>query len=387
MHLADFIIQEMETILVEWESFAGTCTTRGAKMSSLALRDHAKQILEAIASDLRRFQTEEGQTREGQTREGQGRKSKRRAPGVQNAVGTAAQVHADLREKSGFDITQLVSEYRALRSSVSHLWLAACQPGTAGIEDLVRFHEAIDQAVAESVEFFDDKIEQARHVLLGTLGHDLCAPLQAIKLTAAYLQELKAGPEISRAASLVDRSVESIQSLLNDLVDFSRTRVGLGISIKCTDIDLKTLFQDEVGRLRRAHLDQTLEIQFSGNLHGRWDDRRLQQLLNKLVINAIAYGEKGKPVRIVVAGDDAELSFEVLNQGPVIEPSILERIFEPRARALQESSPCDGSLGLGLFIAREIAVAHAGSICARSCPAETVFSVRLPRQAIASLTP
>jgi len=382
MHLADFIIQEMETILVGWESFAGTCTTPGAKLSPPALRDHGKQILEAIASDLRAFQTDQVQTDQARAR-----KPKRRAPVVQNAPGTAPQVHADLREKSGFDITQLVSEYQALRSSVSHLWLKACHPGTAGIEELVRFHEAIDQAVAESVEFFDDKIEQDRHLLLGTLGHDLCAPLQAIKLTAAYLQGLKAGPEISRAASLVDRSAESIQSLLNDLVDFSRTRVGLGISIKCTGVDLKTLFQDEVEMLRRAHPDQTLELQFSGDLHGRWDGRRLQQLLNKLVINAIAYGEKGKPVHIVVTGDDAELSIEVLNQGPVIEPLILERIFEPRARVSQESSPCDGSLGLGLFIAREIAKSHGGSICARSCPAETVFSVRLPRQAKASVTP
>jgi signal transduction histidine kinase len=370
MHLADFIIQRMDTILAEWESFAGTCQIRGEKMSPLALRDNAKEILESIATDLRTVQSKDAQAQ----------KSMGRAPVVPHSPVTAAQTHAVLRAKSGFDVKQLVSEYRALRATVSRLWLDSVHPESAETQDLVRFHEAIDQAVAESVDFFDEQMEQARDLLLGTLGHDLCSPLQAIKMTAAYLQEIKAGPEVSRAASLLDRSADSIQGLFTNLVDFSRTRLGLGISIDCKNVDLESLIRDEISKIRRIHPDEPIELQSSGNLRGYWDDHRLRQLFCKLVANAIRYGEKGKPVRIVVDGEEPEVAIKVSNHGPMIEPSALERIFEPLERLSHETSPCDGSLGLGLFLAREIVIAHGGSISAKSVPTETVFSVSLPRQ-------
>jgi signal transduction histidine kinase len=373
MHLADFILRDMETILLEWDSFAGSCATRTAKMSPRALRDHARQILEAVAKDLRTAQSDEAQEQ----------KSKGRAPVVLNAPETAAQTHAVLRARSGFDINQLVSEYRALRASVSSLWIDACYPNAPRIEDLVRFHEAIDQAVAESVEFFDDQIEKTRNLFLGMLGHDMRTPLQSIKMTAEYLIELRADAEISEVASVLLSSADSMQSLLDDLVDFGRTRLGLGISINCTNVDLGILFLEELEMLRRAYPDKMLELQLSGGLHGHWDGHRLQQLLRNLVVNAIKYGDKGKPVRVVIVGEDDELIFEVLNQGPVMEQSTLERIFEPLERATEQTNPSDGSLGLGLFIAREIATGHGGSIRARSNANETAFTVRLPRQAAA----
>jgi signal transduction histidine kinase len=218
MRLADFISRDMESILVEWEAFAATLFPAAASMTPLALRDEAKQILEAVAVDLSTSQTKQAQID----------KSLGRALKVMGASQAAAQTHAILRARSGFDINQLAAEYRALRASVLRLWTEACQPDDLNLEDVIRFNEAIDQAVAESIEFFSEQVERARNLLLGMLGHDMRNPLNTIQMTASYLAALNAGAEISEAASRLVRSGACMKALLDDLVDFNRTKLGLG---------------------------------------------------------------------------------------------------------------------------------------------------------------
>ena len=115
-------------------------------------------------------------------------------------------------------------------------------------------------------------------------------------------------------------------------------------------------------------------------MRGSWDGRRVQQLLGNLAENAIKYGAEDMPVRVVLSGRESEVLFEVRNSGPAIEPTTLDQIFDPLVRGRGRTGRHnDGGLGLGLYIAREIAKAHGGNIEARSDPTETVFAVRLPR--------
>jgi signal transduction histidine kinase len=107
----------------------------------------------------------------------------------------------------------------------------------------------------------------------------------------------------------------------------------------------------------------------------------LQQLLGNLVVNAIKYGAPDSPVRVIVTAAEEEVRFEVKNSGVPIEQQTLDRIFEPLRRGPDQEKKydADGNLGLGLYIAREVAKAHGGDVEARSNEAETVFTVRLPR--------
>jgi signal transduction histidine kinase len=371
MRLADFISRDMESILVEWEAFAATLFPAAASMTPLALRDEAKQILEAMATDLSTSQTKQAQIE----------KSLGRAPKVMGASQTAAQTHAILRARSGFDINQLAAEYRALRASVLRLWTEACQPDDLNLEDVIRFNEAIDQAVAESIEFFSEQVERARNLLLGMLGHDMRNPLNTIQMTASYLAALNAGAEISEAASRLVRSGACMKALLDDLVDFNRTKLGLGINIKLANVDLATVFADELEQLRGAHSGYRLELEVVGDTRGLWDGLRLQQLLRNLVLNAIKYGEPDAPVRVVVTGKEADVRIEVVNSGPTIERSDLDQILDPlkRGSAQRDRHDTDEGLGLGLYIVREVAKAHGGEVDVRSDRGETVFAVRLPR--------
>jgi signal transduction histidine kinase len=341
-------------------------------MNSLALRDHAQQILEAIAKDLTTPQTSFAQAE----------KSMGRAVVLKDAPETAAETHAILRAQSGFDINQLAAEYRALRASVLSLWTNAYEPDATHFDDLIRFNEAIDQALAESINFFHAKVERSRHLLLGMLGHDLRNPLQTIYVTATYLAALNAGGTVSEAANRLIRSGTRMRALLNDLLDFSRTTFGLGIAIYPSEVDLASSFNDELDQLRVANPERTIDLAVLGNARGVWDGPRLQQVLANLVSNALKYGTPDSAVRVALAGDEAEVWFEVSNSGPAIEQSTLDSMFEPLQRGLHNESrhQSEGSLGLGLYIARQIIKMHGGDITVQSNERETVFCVRLPRR-------
>ena len=370
MRLADFILRNMETILVEWEEFAATLLPAAAGMTSIALRDHAKEILEAVAKDLSTPQTKEAQAE----------KSKGRAPELTGE--TAAQTHAVLRARGGFDIKQLAAEYRALRASVLRLWMEACEPDEISLDDIVRFNEAIDQAIAESIGFFSAQVDQARNLLLGMLGHDMRSPLNTILMTAQYLAALNAGANVSDAASRLIRSGASMKALLKDLIDFNRTTLGLGIKIDLAEVDLADLFRDELEQLRGAYPSRQIELKVVGDTEGTWDSLRLQQLLRNLVVNAIDYGAPNTPVRVVLTGNEAEVLIKVKNSGPLIEKAMLDHIFDPlkRGRGQVNRGDTGSGLGLGLYIVREVTRAHGGEVTVRSDNGETVFTVRLPRR-------
>jgi signal transduction histidine kinase len=366
MRLADFILQHMEEILVRWEEFAGSLPN-ARYMSLVELRDHAAQILDAVCRDLALPQTTQARDLKG----------KGHAP-LLDAAETAAQTHALLRARAGFDMNEMAAEYRALRASVLGLWVDAGDPQTTDLADMLRFNEAIDQAISESVAFFSAEQERARNLLLGILGHDLRSPLNAIQLTAHHLKGLNAGEAVSSAAGMLIRSGTRMRVLLDDLTDFNRQRLGLGLHIVPSESDLATILKEEVHELRSAHPRRSIELTTAGDLRGNWDQGRLQQVISNLVVNALKYGTPESTVRVTAHGLAGEVLFSVENEGEPIEPLELARLFDPLRRGA-ERAPEEGSLGLGLFICDAVAKAHAGEIKATSSGGTTAFTVRLPR--------
>lgn len=371
MQLAEFILRDMEGILEEWDAFATSHIPAAARMTPAAVRDHAKQILTTVAKDLITHQTKQAQTD----------KSKGNAPESIADPETPAEQHAVLRAQSGFDINELAAEYRALRASVLRRWTEAYRPDELSLGDVVRFNEAIDQALAESIEVFTVEVDRARNLLLGMLSHDMRSPLNTIAMTASYLAALDSGANVSAAASRLTRAADAMTALLDDMIDFNRTMLGLGLNIALANIDLAAEFANEVEQLRGAHPCRQLKLEVFGDVRGHWDGPLLQRVLRNLISNAIKYGTPDSPIRTVVVGEAAGVRFEVTNSGPTIEQSALGEIFDPLKRgSAAEPFHADGGLGLGLFIVREVARAHGGEVAVRSAEGVTVFDVRLPRR-------
>lgn len=375
MRLADFIQNNMEPILQQWEDFAKTLTPASEGMDALALRDHAEHMLRTIAADLKTSQSPEARIL----------KSHGSAP--RTSTVTSAESHADLRHASGFTIGQVIAEYRALRTSVLALWLPPDHVSKdQEINDVIRFNEAIDQALAESVVTYATAVETARNVFLGVLGHDLRSPLGAVLLSAEVL--LRAGdlpPKPTKNVSRIYTSVKRSIKIVGDLLDFTRTQLGSGIPIRIEQDDLVQTCRGMVEEAKAYHPDRQVDLITENTLLWMFDKSRMEQVLANLIGNAIQHGEAGTPITVTIKAVDDYAFLSVHNAGSPIDESAKPSLFNPLIRHLQGGVEygAEAGLGLGLYIASAIVSAHQGSIEVESEPGRgTTFTVRLPLIAI-----
>jgi signal transduction histidine kinase len=373
MRLADFILANVEPILAEWEAFARSIWP-GAEASPRVLRDHAEDMLLAVARDMKSAQTASQQAEKSKGNGDGGKGSDR--------VDTASDLHAISRVASGFALQELVAEYRALRASVIKLWKeCAPEPGPRQLDDLIRFNESIDQLLAESVVSYTRRVEQSRDIFLGILGHDLRNPLHAVTLLADILvRSGKLDPESIKMASTISASGNAMGRMIGDLLDFTGTRLGANMIVTPAAMDLEPLCREVLDEMKAVDPARTFTFEPEGDLTGEWDAPRLRQLLSNLLGNAVQHGFATTPIMLAVAATDEAVTLEIRNHGPAIHENREALLFEPMMRnsTVDFGRPA-GSIGLGLYVAREVAAAHGGAIGFHSAGDETVFSVRLPR--------
>ncbi|MBA3889293.1 MAG: sensor histidine kinase [Gemmatimonadaceae bacterium] len=369
--LSQFIRDNTEPILVEWEAFARALPVAGS-MDIVALRDHAKEMLTCIASDLDTPQTglEQAEKAKG--------KSDADESGTPN---TAAQEHGGARAESGFTVSEMLSELRALRASVIRLWTKEQRTiGVADLEDVIRFNEAIDQAIAESITQYSDDIGYSKERFLAILGHDLRTPLGAILMSASFMLETGelAEPHLSLAKRIA-RGARRMNHMVADLLNFTQTTFGQGIPIVRAAMDVPRMIHDVVAEIVALYPAAKVEVDVTGDVRGQWDAARLTQALTNLVGNAVQHGAKGAPIQIAAVGMVDEVTIAVHNEGSVIPEAQLPSIFKA-GRQSAATGASDDHLGLGLYIVDRIVVAHGGSIDVRSTSVDgTTFTVHLPR--------
>ena len=371
MKLADFIRDDLETILQEWEAFARTLQPAAASMSTMALRDHARQILLAVAADMQTDQTS-GEQKE---------KSLGRGAQSHDPRDTAATTHGELRHDVGFDLVQLVAEYRALRASVLRLWVRKGPAPEAGaFDEMVRFNEAIDQAIAESVSSFSAELGKARDTFTAILGHDLRSPLGAILMSAHNIASYDLPERAMRAAAAIQRSAKSMQFMIRDLLDFAGARLGREMPMRPEDSSLIETCHSALAELMAAHPNRTFDFEHDGDLRGHFDPLRIGQALSNLLNNAVNHGEAGHPVNMRARAEPRELVVDVINKGKTLPRDALQAMMDPTSGLSLPGSEGSSGLGLGLYIAQQVAKAHGGSVTVASQDNETRFSLRLPSE-------
>jgi signal transduction histidine kinase len=376
MELSEFILANREPVLKEWEAFARSCKPASRTMDIEALRDHANEMLSAIAADLATSQSSKEQSE----------KSKGHENDSAPAEETAAEEHGGGRAESGFSVEQMVAEFRALRASVIRLWTeekGELRP--ADIVDLTRFNEAIDQALAESVTRYNRNLDQAKEIFLAILGHDLRTPLGAIYTSARFLVDTQHLEEPALTLTTrIARSANRTIGMVGDLLDFTRARLGGGIPIDRQPLPIGKLVHEVVDEICVAHPDRKFEVETRREGDGEWDRGRLSQALSNLISNAAQHGDKTAAIHVEVVGGDRDIRISIHNQGTPIPKDRLDGIFNPMKPRNKIVEPAmggpQGSLGLGLYIAQQIVQAHKGSIeVVSTAELGTKFTVCLPR--------
>lgn len=374
MRLSEFIVLHADRIVDEWEQFAETLTPAAETLNRAQLRDHARSILLAAARDMNTRQSASEQAA----------KAKGEGPEKTPSLDEAAASHGELRHTVGFDLVQMTSEFRHLRACVIRLWVNSLEsPDLDYFQDMIRFNEAIDEALAESTAAYAEQVNRSRDIFLAILGHDLRAPLQAVKMSTEML--LRKAALDSNGLSLlgnIQNGARHMEAMVSDLLEFVRSRLGSSLPIEPKPMNLADAAKEAINEACAGRPDCRVHLHIDGETQGLWDRGRIDQLLQNLIGNALQHGLNSQAVTLSLDGTPDNVELRMHNYGRPIPQAALGTVFDPLVRSANEELGSNStSLGLGLFIVKEVVQAHGGTIEVTSSEAAgTTFTVVLPRQ-------
>jgi signal transduction histidine kinase len=368
MSLAAFIEADLSGLIDDWTDYALALSHEDSRLTQIQLRNSAADILTAITTDMRQAQDTSQQ------------ESKSHGNSAEPASGFSqvARRHADDRLSHGFSINDVVAEFRALRATVLRRWEGTSPSGAQAFQEMIQFNEAIDQVLAESVRHYAYRTEHIRDLFAGVLAHDLRSPLGAIlNAGEVLLHDENLSSAGVRAVAVAQRGAIRMKQMIDDLLVFTRTRLGDALPVSLTPQNMGRIVSAAVDEVRASYPDAHIDLSMAGDLRGKWDGSRLGQLVVNLLTNAVRYGTGSVVVQAGRVG--GLMTLVVSNEGNPIPNHALPTLFDPLTRA----GPPDrrgtaAGMGLGLYICRCIANSHGGTIDVTSSKNGTRFSVCLP---------
>jgi signal transduction histidine kinase len=283
----------------------------------------------------------------------------------------------------GLSSRQLISEFRALRATILRLWGESEHViDKTSIYDVTRFNEAIDQALTEAAVRYSEKIEQSRELFLGILAHDLRNPLSVISGSADLILRGKNTDRNEELASQISISAGRMAHMVTDLIELTRVQLGTGISVNPTKTDMHGICASVLAEMRALYPTWTFQLDAEEHLIGEWDEPRLSQVLSNLLGNAVQHGTHDSGITVTAKKVKNTLELNVHNNGPAVPAKLIPILFDRFIQGKSGFRYDEGraaNLGLGLYIAKEIVVAHGGTIQVHSNEKDgTNFIVSLP---------
>ncbi|MCA1469770.1 GAF domain-containing sensor histidine kinase [Bradyrhizobium sp. IC3195] len=243
--------------------------------------------------------------------------------------------------------------------------------------ELIAAHlDAADRVeLTESKLAAERKNAELREQFIAVLGHDLRNPLASIQ-GGLRLLEKKVDQEGKNWIALLHGSVNRMAGLIDNVMDFARSRLGSGMQLRSHPQDLQPIIMQIVSEFERVHSDRRILSAVDASAAVNVDAGRLSQMISNLLGNAITYGAPDEPINIVARSNDAGFRIQVINKGPPIPAQAMPHLFTAFHRG--DVLPNQKGLGLGLYISQEIARAHGGEISAISTDDSTIFTATFP---------
>ncbi|MET0220978.1 MAG: GAF domain-containing sensor histidine kinase [Tardiphaga sp.] len=244
--------------------------------------------------------------------------------------------------------------------------------------DLIGFHLSSADALAHSKADLvtERQNSELREQFIAVLGHDLRNPLASIAAVGRMLEKAGLNGKERGYLEMLQNSVNRMSSLIENVLDFARGRLGNGLTLTKTRQRIGPTITQVVNELKATAPNRDIQLDMDLKMPVRCDPVRIGQLLSNLLGNALAYGDSSQPIKVRATTSLQMLELSVANAGKVIPPAAMEKIFMPFARGAGQTG--QEGLGLGLYIAFEIARAHDGVLTATSTPLETEFILRMP---------
>lgn len=259
------------------------------------------------------------------------------------------------------------------------LTTGATMPALTLFAELVSRQLETERSLRETTSELLSERETAelREQFIAVLGHDLRTPLSAILTRAELLARRSSDPDTILAADKIRGSALRMAGLVDNVVDFTRGRMGSGLLLELAPrngVDL--VLQQVIEELRGAFPEREISTDITPGLALHCDSQRLAQLLSNLLKNALVHGDATRPVAVRAGIDNAVFMLDVVNEGPELSPAAIDQLFKPYWRASSRSG--DDGMGLGLYIVDQIARGHRATIKVTSTDGRTCFALRMP---------
>ncbi|MES2906589.1 MAG: GAF domain-containing sensor histidine kinase [Pseudomonadota bacterium] len=246
--------------------------------------------------------------------------------------------------------------------------------------ELIAFHiEAHEKlSVSETSLSEERELSELREQFIAVMSHDLRNPLAALSSGVNMLNRMPHEPRASQIISMMAESVGRMSSLINNVMDYAKSKLGGGLSIvRDRGQSLQPVLEHVIAEFRASHPDRVVkaDIRIDGSID--CDGQRIAQMFSNLLGNAMNYGNANMPVHVRAANDRDRFELSVANAGAPIAPEVMERLFLPYVRG--DVQPTQKGLGLGLYIASQIAGAHGGTLDVVSNDNETKFTFKMAK--------
>jgi signal transduction histidine kinase len=255
-------------------------------------------------------------------------------------------------------------------------------PETIGMftlfSDLISFHlNATDELAASEANLIEErKTAELREQFIAILGHDLRNPVSAVSNVSQLLLRMPLDERVTRLANILKDSSFRMKGLIDNIMDFASGRMGGGITLVRDNEQIETTLNNVVEELKIIYPDSEIETHFELSEPVNHDAKRIAQYLSNILTNALTHGKKDSVVKVEALNGDGLFTLKVSNNGEQIPNTAMKHLFQPFSRGGLKKG--QQGLGLGLYIASQIADAHGGSIEVASTEKETSFTLKMP---------
>ncbi|HSN29339.1 MAG TPA: HAMP domain-containing sensor histidine kinase [Kofleriaceae bacterium] len=349
--VAEFLRREKERIIERWAREVRNELPALASLPGPALIDHAFELLLGLAAWI------DGDTEQ-----------------AQRGFEALIQGHALQRLGYAVGLETLMREYAKLRFVILSELLARNVPP----QSMLLLHEGFDRAISAAIDRYAQRREEVRSRFISILGHDLRDPLSTVKISTEVLARGGAVTgEQQQIVARISRACDRMQRMIGEVLDFARGHLGGGIPANPTLNDMANICRDVVEEISAAHPQRTITLEASGDLRGPFDLDRVAQALGNIIGNAVEHTRAAIEVAAYETKDRMHVVTTVTSHGPAIPADVQRRIFDPFSRG--DDAIGGHGLGLGMYIANQIALAHGATIDLTSDEHSTRFAITWPR--------
>lgn len=244
-------------------------------------------------------------------------------------------------------------------------------------ELIATYVDTLDRLDASEASLLDERqTSELREQFIAVLGHDLRNPLAAVASGVRLMGKAKSIEDTAKLAGLMQQTVDRMAQLIDNVLDFARGRLGGGLTLQRRPEPVEEVLDQVAAELRSSYANRDIETRFNVKQPINCDPQRIGQLFSNLLGNALDHGSAGKSIIARANAENGMFELSVTNAGDTIPPATMAKLFHPFYRG-SSNGPLQG-LGLGLFIASQIARAHDGTLDVTSAEGETRFAFRMP---------